>query len=233
MNFGEADKILTILTERFGKIKAISKGVRKIKSHLAGSLEPFMLVDLELYEGKTFFTITGAKIDKEFQHLHKDIKKMSQAFYVAELVDKFVEERERVPTIYTLFGETLNCIERGNKQIFIKAFCLKLLNEAGFKPELFNCVHCKKKVMENCVYWDEVEGGVICEDCQNKYHHGRKVSDNMIKFFRFIEDNSITNMDCLKISKNIENEAENVLDNYIQNIIEREIKSNKFMKELS
>ena len=71
-NFAEADRILTILTDRLGKIKAIAKGVRKTRSHLAGSLEPYMLVDLQLHEGKTFYIVTGAEIMEEYQNIHSD-----------------------------------------------------------------------------------------------------------------------------------------------------------------
>lgn len=48
-NFGEADKILTVFTLSLGKVKVMAKGIRKIRAHLCGSLEPFMLVDLQLY----------------------------------------------------------------------------------------------------------------------------------------------------------------------------------------
>lgn len=233
MNFGESDKILTIFTERFGKIKAISRGVRKIKSHMAGSLEPFMLIDLELYEGKTFYTICGASIIKEYCNLHSDLKKISEAYYVAELIDRFMEENQRSINTFSLLDQTLSCLNDGENNLALKAYCLKLLEAAGFMPELINCVHCKNKIVENEVYWDEIEGGVICGKCQTTFQHGKKVSDSLIKLLRFFEGNSFLRINCLKFSDSLEKEADSVLSAYIQNILEKELKSKKFMTSLA
>lgn len=235
MNLGEADKILTIFTERFGKIKAISKGVRKIKSHLAGSLEPFMLVDFELYEGKTFYTITGACIKEDNENIHLDLVKISQAYYIAELIDRFFEERERSISAFSLLNEALGAINNSNKKIIIKAYCLKLLIIAGFQPELYNCVHCKRKILQTeQIHWDQTEGGVICLDCQKTFHHGKEVSKELIKLFRFFEGHPFSEIQKLKISTSLENESELIISNYIQGILEDKIlKSKNFMLELN
>ena len=232
-NFGEADKLLVVFTERFGKIRAISKGVRKIKSHLAGSLEPFMLLDLELHEGKTFFTVCGASIIKEFGNSHNDLKRISETYYVAELVDKFTEENQKSVKVFQLLCDILESVDKGAKNICVKAFCLKLLEVTGFQPELYNCLHCKEKVQENEVFWDEMEGGVICESCQGIYHHGKKISNSLIKLFRFFEKNSFLQINSLKITKELEAETDLILTLYIKNILERDLKSKNFMIQSS
>lgn len=231
-NYGEADRILTILSERFGKIKAIAKGVRKISSHMAGSLEPFMLVDLQLHEGKTFYIVTGASIIADFPSLHKNLKKISRAYYVGELIDKFLEEKEKSDNIFRLFQEILSSINSECKEIFIKAFELKIIEETGFKPELYHCVHCKEKLISGENYWDQIEGGTICTNCQQIYKHGKKITDEAIKMLRFIEKSDLEKMSCLKFNKNIENELEAIISEYIVNILERELKSKKFMEEV-
>lgn len=230
INFGEADKILTVMTERFGKVKVIAKGVRKIKSHLAGSLEPFMLDELQLHEGRTFFTATGAMILNDFPNIHSDLKKTARAFFLGEIVDKFVEENQPAPKIFVLLQEALKALENNSREIMLRSFELKIVEAAGFKPELYECVHCKESITIEDNFWDPVEGGVICLECQNKFHHGKEISDGAIKFFRFIEKNSLDSIYRLKLDQKIENEAETIMTAYVNNILEKELKSRHFMK---
>lgn len=236
-NFGEADRILTVLTDRFGKIKVMAKGIRKIRSHLAGSLEPFMLVDLQLHEGKTFYIATGAVIVDELKNIHEDIKKTARAFFIGELVDRFLEENQKSERIFDLFYRSLQFIECNqcetrNVDVILRAFELKIIEAAGFKPELYDCVHCKNQVVAGGNFWDPVEGGVICPSCQEKFHHGKEIADETIKLFRFIEKFDFEQVNLLKLKEETALEAEKFLSLYVQNILERELKSQRFLMML-
>ncbi len=231
-NFGEADRILTIFTESLGKIKVMAKGLKKIKSHLAGSLEPFILSNLLLHEGKTFYTISGASIVESFNNIHSDLNKVARAFFFGELIDHFVEERQVSPEIFHLFRDSLDETERDIAGPLIQAFELKIIEASGFKPELYDCVHCKEKITPVDNYWDGDEGGVICRSCNDKYHHGRAVSDQVIKLFRFIQNNNSREIARLAIAPEIEAEADRILDVFLRTILERELKSQSFLKSI-
>jgi len=229
-NFGEADRILTILTERFGKISAIAKGSRKIKARLLGHLEPFMLVNFQLYEGKSFQIVTGAESEKSFENIQNDFKKTSRAFYLGELVDKFLESDEKNLQVFRIFLDALEYLNDNNIDLMLRFFELKIIEASGFKPEIRKCVHCSAKLVEKNNYWDQAEGGIICSDCNTKFHHGKKISDDVIKLFRIIEQKDIKVATNIKLEKEVESEAEEILDLYIKNILEREIKSKKMVK---
>lgn len=230
INFGEADRILTILTERFGKIKAIAKGIRKIKSHMGGSLEPFLLTDLQLHEGKTFYIVTGTLIAKDFPHVHSDLRKMAKAFFLGELVDKFLEEKQKADEIFELFLSALNEVDQGLPGPLIQAFELKIIEASGFMPELHNCVHCKEKITASNNFWDELEGGVICQSCNQAFRHGHPISDQSIKLLRFILDNDFQTLSRLRINDEVESETDRILSNYIESVLERKLKSKDFME---
>ena len=221
---------MTILTERFGKVKAIAKGVRKIKSHLAGSLEPFMLVDLQLHEGKTFFIVTGAVIERDFPQIHIDLRKTARAFFLGELIDRFMEERQKSDEVFLLFVSSLEETDQGLPGPLIQAFELKIIEASGFKPELHNCVHCKEKITANNNFWDENEGGVICDKCNQTFHHGHEITDQSIKLLRFIIDNNFATISKLKTPPETELEADRVLTSYIESILERRLKSKDFLE---
>ncbi len=229
--FSEADKILTIFTRDLGKITAISKGVRKIKSKMAGSLEPFNLVNFNLYRGQTFFTITGAQVEESFESIAKDLKKISKAFYLGELIDKFFEEQEKAGGGFEIFLKALRYLNIDDDELVIRIFELKIIEESGFKPEIYRCVHCKGSLIPKKNFWDEIEGGIICVLCQKKFGHGKPISDDTIKLFRLIEKNDFDLAKRLKINKGIRREAEEILGRYVESKLERAVKSKKFMKQ--
>jgi len=229
-NFGEADKILTIFTERLGKVKVLARGVRKIKSHLAGALEPFVLSNILLHEGKTFYSISGAEIVESFPKIHDDIEKIARVFFLGELIDNFISPDEKSSEIFQLFIESLDNLENEEKDLLLVTFQLKIVEAAGFKPELFNCVHCKEVITPGQNYWDNTEGGVLCQSCQQKFSHGQKISDSSIKLLRFIEKNKLSTIDRLKEDVIIQKETELVLKKYVSGILEKELKSEKFVQ---
>lgn len=286
-DFSEADRILTVFTERFGKIKVIAKGVKKIKAKLAGSLEPFMLSDLELHEGKTFYIATGASIIKDFSSLHSDLDKMAAVFCLGELIDKFEKEEQKSEQVFRLLVDTLEALDAphysssdvlsksqisnpsaGSGQVLksrndisklksyssspdvsgrsknagssrlcsnntiLRAFEIRLLHLSGYLGDLMECLHCKAKITPGNNNWDGEEGGIICADCQSRFHHGRAIADNLIKFFRLAENGDFTIISRLNLSEELCTEAEVFLSGYICSVLESDLRSNRFLKNL-
>ncbi len=110
-DFGEADRILTLFTPTYGKIRAIAKGVRKTKSRLAGHLEPFTRTQLLLATGRDLDIVTQAEGRERFERLPTDFWSATAAWYVAELVDRFLEDADPHPRLYALFVETLRRLD--------------------------------------------------------------------------------------------------------------------------
>jgi DNA repair protein RecO (recombination protein O) len=228
-NFGEADRILTILTERFGKISVIAKGSRKIKAKLLGHLEPFTLANFQFHEGKNFYIVTSAVEIKNFENVHNTYQKTTRAFYLGELVDKFLESDEKNTEVFSLLCSALGYLEDNNIDLMLRFFELKIIEASGFKPALRECVHCGKALVSGNNFWDQSEGGIICADCQKKFGHGKKISDKVIKLLRIIEEKDIKNASNVKLDKSTEQEAEEILGLYIKNILERELKSKRML----
>jgi len=233
MNYGEVDRILTILTRDQGKIKAIAKGSRKILSKLGGSLEPFCLTNYIFHEGKRFYIVTSAVVTKHFENIHTDIDKTAKAFYIGELLDKFLEEKQNHPEIFELFAKYLEGLENADDPILIPIFSAKILEELGFKPVTQSCLHCQNKLVPEQNYWDDIEGGVICPSCHDKFGHGRAIENDVIKILRLIFSPAFHIGSRLNIADEFKNQTALVLESYIEGVLERELKSKKFMKDMS
>lgn len=139
-NFGEADKIFTIFTSENGKIKALAKGIRKIKSHRAPHLELFNQVEIFVHHGQTFDLITEAKTINDYSSLKSDLKLSGYLFYVSEVLDKILPENQPHPEVYEQLVRCLLDLSSqsgANKTTYegkIKEFIVQLLWSLGYLP---------------------------------------------------------------------------------------------------
>jgi len=131
-NFGEADKILTVFTKHYGKIKVIAKGIRKITSKKAGTLELFNHCKLVLVKGKHLDIITEVEVIKNFSSLMGNLNKVGVAWYFCELVDKLTAEGQANKDIFELLKNYLENLDQKNTPQFIRSFEEHLLNQLGF-----------------------------------------------------------------------------------------------------
>ena len=226
-NLGEADKILTIYTKDFGKIKVIAKGIRKIKSKLAGNLELFCLDDLVIAEGKNLDIVCGALTEKCFFDLRNNLKATHTAYYLADVIDKLSDEEEPHEEVYDLLDNLLEEINGENSQILLPFFELKFLKELGYKPELFHCVSCKEKISNGKNYFDFDEGGLVCEKCAKSQ---MPISEKAVKLLRLFLEHNISYIKKIKLDKKTSKEVGKITQNYLKYNSGEEFKSERFVK---
>ena len=91
IDYGEADRILTLFTPAHGKLNAIAKGARRTTSRLAGHIELFTRTQLQLASGRDLAIITQGEVREPFPSLRTGLWHATSAYYLAELLDKFTE----------------------------------------------------------------------------------------------------------------------------------------------
>lgn len=132
INFGEADRILTIYTKHYGKIRAIAKGVRKITSRKGGNVEAFNHVSLFLAQGKNLDIVCEVEVINSFKSWRKNLKKVGLAYYFCELVDKLTPDGQANRAVFELLREFLGRIGKESESELTRSFEERLLEELGF-----------------------------------------------------------------------------------------------------
>lgn len=224
-NFGEADRILTIFSDKLGKICAIGKGIRKQNSRLGGHLEPFCLGNLVIAEGRNLDIITEAEIIECFFDIRNNLNSTHISYYLAEAVDKLTGEHEKHQEVFDLLLEVLNNVGQINDDLLIAYFESKLLSELGFRPELNHCIKCHNK-LSKINYFDYVDGGAVCQHCSSS---GEKITNNAIKLFRIFHKSNIENIKNIKLDNEIRKEVRIISQKYIDYISQQEFKSRRFL----
>jgi DNA repair protein RecO (recombination protein O) len=135
INYGEADRILTLFTKDQGKVRVIAKGVRKIKSRKRGHLEVFNQVRFSATKVHNFDIMTEAELIEGHSDLKKDLRKVSVAYYLVEIINKLTQTDEKHELLYYFLAEKLHELNetRSLKKFRIKSAC-DLLMELGFWP---------------------------------------------------------------------------------------------------
>src|SRR6185312_7037594 len=112
-DYGEADRILTLITPAGGKIKAIAKGVRRPTSRIGGSLEPFAELTVALARGRTFDVVTQVSVGHAWLNLRDSLEGAATAWYIAELADRSLEERHAAEPQYALLRRAYELLDAG------------------------------------------------------------------------------------------------------------------------
>lgn len=230
-NIGETDRILTVLTNRYGKISIIAKGIRKTLSKLGGHLELFYLTDFVIAEGKNLDIVTGAQIIKPFSNLRKDLRLTQKVYYLSELIDKLVNENVESKEIFDLFYNALEELDRSDNPLLLRYFELQILSHLGHKPEVDVCVKCRNKLTPEKIYWSNELGGTLCENCRQYSEGFLQVSAEAIKIFRIFLEYDISAIHKLKLDKKLMVELENIIDNFLSYSSEKDFNSKKYVRE--
>jgi DNA repair protein RecO (recombination protein O) len=131
-NFGEADRILTVVTPFKGKIRIVAKGVRRITSRRGGNVELLNKVKMQIFQNKGLPILTEAESIETYQKIKSDLLLSSYGSHIAELMDRLLPDEQLNPTAYQLLASILGLLDSNPRQIFIRAFEVKLLSALGF-----------------------------------------------------------------------------------------------------
>ena len=135
-NLGEADKILTILTKRFGKLQVKAPGVRRITSRRSPHVELLNHTFFSLYYGKSLPVVTEAEAISTFSKIKENLQKVSMAYHICELIDNLCPDNQENYEAFVLLKDTFSKLTNGvDKNNLIKGFELDLLLKLGYiKP---------------------------------------------------------------------------------------------------
>lgn len=178
--FGEADKVIILLTQNHGKVRAVAKGIRKTKSSIGARLEPMSHVDVSLRHGRDLDTIDQVRLIEPLATLRGDFDRVRQGLSMVEAINKITPDREPVPHLFDLLTRALHFLNAQSSPLLLASFFWRLISIEGATPQLFECVACNGQA--NLSYFDVSQGGVHCGSCQS----GVPISTPAIEILRSI-----------------------------------------------
>ena len=231
--YGEADRLLTLYTRQRGKLRAIAKGVRKVRSRKAGHLEPFTRVELQLATGRGMFIVTQAEAIDTYLPLREDLVTVSYAAYAVELVDKFTYDEEEHGAIFRLLAQTFTRLcNTYDPEVIIRYYEIHLLDLLGFRPELRFCVSCEEEIVDQDQYFSAAQGGVLCPKCGKGQEGARPVSRHALKYMRHFQRSSFQDAVRAQPTPEVQRELEILMQHYVTYLLERSLNTPGFLRRM-
>ena len=181
VKLGEADRIISFLTQGHGKVRAVAKGVRKSGSRFGARLEPTSHVALQCYRGRELDVVTQVETIDAHRALREDYAAITHAVSMLEAVDQVAQEREPAPALYRMLVGALRTLAETPSPVVTPGFFWKLLSLEGFQPHLDGCVRCGAEDGPFPAF-DLADGGVLCSACGRL--GGRRIRPEAVVFLR-------------------------------------------------
>jgi DNA repair protein RecO (recombination protein O) len=249
-DLGEADRIVTLFTPYKGKVRAVAKGTRRPISKKAGHLELLCYSRLHLAQGRNLDIITQAQSIENFVHLRNQLWHMTCGFYLAELVERFIEDDAPHLDVYNLLLETLRTLdshaqeaqhsktqEMGDRaisndrmQLLLHYFEIYLLSFIGYEPVLRSCVHCKAELLPRENGFNPSLGGALCPDCSHLW--SQALSMNALKVLRLLQRTEWPLIPHFRFERSVQAEVKAATHSLLRFHLERDLKSWSFLEML-
>jgi DNA repair protein RecO (recombination protein O) len=228
VDYGEADRLVTLFTRSRGKLTAFAVGARKSRRRFAGALEPCTWLRAQLVErqGSTL-RLDGVDVVRAFPHLRSDLSRIGRALYVVELCRELLRDREPHPELFDLTGAWLGHLEEGAAgPTSLLAFELEALSLAGFRPRFDACSVCGGALGAEPRF-DAAHGGGVCQLCQGRAPGAARVAPELLQALAELQAGHRT-----PLAAPLRARARGLLNAFISHHLGRALKGVDFLQQL-
>ncbi len=161
-------RLYVFLTSERGKISAIARGVRKIKSKQNGKLRPYSVIELMIAHGRKIDTMATADTVRDFSNVKNNLLAVGLAAFCTEITDAMLQEGERDVKIYNLLEQALSLLDANHQEeesrlrAFSWLYGLRLIDYLGYGPDLYRCAMCQKEITDDIYWLASSKGGILC-----------------------------------------------------------------------
>jgi len=205
-DFGEADRLLTVFSKHYGKLKLVVKGARRLTSRKGGNIEILNLGQLFIIEGKNLDLLSEIVVEETFQELKKDLMLMAEVYQITEFIDGLTVENEPNLKFFSLILEVLHLLKELKenvqaRELAMLAFEIQSLKIVGF--------------------W-------LKEEVVRKYG----LPEDFGKIIQSLEENPLGEVVKTEFSKQNLGTAQEVLKNQLRWVLEKDLKSISFQQQI-
>ena len=230
LDYGESDRIYTLLTREHGKVGALARGVRRPTSRLASALDLFSCIDVQLARGRNL-DVVAQVMRLPGPRLAPDPERTAHAALVAELADRVTEDRHPMEGAYELTTAALDELAREPQPRRATAwFLMAALAFLGFAPQLEACASCGRPLPEAPAAFSPAAGGFLCSDCTLPGMPA--VTVQALKVLRLMGAGDIDLYRRLKLSDELLGEVEEALEAQLEHHLDRQLRSLRFLRQM-
>ncbi len=222
---GEADVLLTLYSEKNGKVRVVAKGARRITSKLLGFTELFTVVTCQIDFRTSIPVVSQIAHEQIYDGIADNHRTYEQLHLVAELIDRGCEEQEPNPELFRFLLSSVHELVVANSVTTFPYTLLMLISILGFSPQLLLCAACGDPLLPDQVMrWSEVHGGVVSCTAGGE---GSTLSLDEVKLLRYLSRSSMHEVQKVSAGPEVIQRIGSLLTNHAQYVLDRNFSSVK------
>ena len=235
-DFAEWDRIVSVYTKDFGKIRGIAKGAKRSRKRFGSALEPFTHNEIFFVEKETqgLVRFERCHILNMFSEIAHDLKKVIYGSYFLELVNTMTPEKEKNPEIFSLLLFFINLLkEDGFREDLLRIFELRLFTLLGYQPQFLSCTTCGHEFRVEEKYRFSVKcGGIVCSKCLVKHPGLLPLSNGTIRIFQQVQNLTLLKINRIFFSPSANAEGKMIFGKFLEYHVGRRPKSLDLLDQL-
>jgi len=237
MDYAEWDRIVSLFTQDFGRLKGIAKGAKRSQKRFGSALEPFthVVVDFVDREHHGLTRLERCRIIHSVPEIAQDIRKVALGNYFLELVHTLTPEREKNPEVFSLLLHFIDLINQETfREELMRIFELKLFTLLGYQPQFLSCVVCGSSfdLKENYKFSIK-QGGIVCSRCQGRHAGLLPLSRGTIRIFQQAQNLSLLKLNRIFFSRTEHEEGKVIFGKFLEYHIGKRPKSLDILDQLT
>lgn len=231
-DFGEADRIVTLLTDEFGKIDCLAKGARRLKSKFCGRLELFNEIEITAFTGRELHYLNEARLITAYPE-EKEVSRHRILFYLAELTNRLIHPDQNIEGACPLLRDALLNIQKTNRlETVLHAYLTKLLTLTGFLSPWNKCGICDASLnLDNAICLHATDGHLVCHECSSSADSQLSVA--LIKWVNFMQNYPLSDTLKVKVEEEDQRSVWIWLQSILENLLSSPIKSEEFLRTVA
>ncbi len=235
--WSETSLVVTLWTRDFGRVSAIAKGARRLRSPFESALDLLAHSSVVFISkvGDVLDLLTEAKLIRRFRSGQKNLLHLYCGYYVAELLLAMTEEGASVPELFWLTQKTLEDLDQSE----MPAECLvrfewHLLRILGHMPSVEQCVGCGQDVEKTTRVLFGIEaGGVLCPACLSGQRNVIRIRPATIDYLTGMLKNSWDTIPLMPIEPTLRSEIRGLMNRYFSSLNHRSFEMHAFLDQLA
>ena len=233
--WGDADRIVTLYAKHLGKIRAVARGARRLKSRMGAALEPLTICDLNLFEksGDSLYRVSQVDLVEPFIRFREDLTLMAAAARMTNVVGAVTPDGDPDPQLFDTLEQGLRSLVTSDDPAFTALlFQIRLLGLTGFRPQTDQCAACGKTRVILEPQFSPASGGLVCATCAGRQRFPcLPLSPGSLAFLQQALRLAPTIVTRLKATGQVRCEVEDAIEGYVTVVAGRHIPPVNFLTQ--
>ncbi|WP_127582668.1 DNA repair protein RecO [Paenibacillus koleovorans] len=230
-DYGEGNKIITILTNEYGKMSVMVRGAKKVKSRYSAITQLFTYGEFVFFKSGSMGNLSAGEIIKPYNKLREDIHKAAYGSYLAELTEKLLGEQDRAGWVFDQLLAAFDAMEADKDlQIVTHIYEMRLLALAGYEPDMSQCVSCGAESKEMSL--SAAMGGALCPRCRHLDPQAIPLAESVVRLIRLFQRMDIARLGQIDLADSTRSLLKTAIRRLYDTHIDVKWKSRQFLDQM-